>query len=207
MSLTVFPYTLQAKWMATRLMMSQLNSILNTTTLMSLASQSSTNSDRKDTRLSTIRDKNSKSHDSSMLCFFFSFFLSYILVSGFKLDSLCFQKIYVTEHPSLKVNKAEGLSSSQSDVITNRRFENNRGVIIAICRPGVSVTVYEISDSPSKWAFSFRYFYSHLIFVKTNTFQIFYFYYQIESVTCDIGILNIVGWLFYICLRLSTNIH
>lgn len=143
MSLTVFPYTLQAKWMATRLMMSQLNSILNTTTLMSLASQSSTNSDRKDTRLSTIRDKNSKSHDSSMLCFF-SFFLSYILVSGFKLDGLCFQKIYVIEHPSLKVNKAEALSSSQSDVITNWRFENNRGVIIAICRPGVSVTVYEI---------------------------------------------------------------
>lgn len=59
-------------------------------------------------------------------------------------------EIYVIEHPSLKVNKAEALSSSQSDVIINWRFENNRGVIIAICRPGVSVTVYELADSPSK---------------------------------------------------------
>uniref|UniRef100_A0A0E9W2R3 Uncharacterized protein n=1 Tax=Anguilla anguilla TaxID=7936 RepID=A0A0E9W2R3_ANGAN len=52
--------------MAIRLKTSQLNRILNMATLISLASQSSTNSDRNDTRPSIIRDTNSKSHGSSI---------------------------------------------------------------------------------------------------------------------------------------------
>lgn len=52
--------------MAIRLKINQLRSILNMDTLMSLASQSSTNSERNDRQLSAMRDRNSKSHGSSM---------------------------------------------------------------------------------------------------------------------------------------------
>lgn len=50
-----------------RLKINQLNKILNMETRMSLASQSSTNSERNDKQLSAMRDKNSKSHGSSIV--------------------------------------------------------------------------------------------------------------------------------------------